>query len=239
MPINANNTTVLYDEFALAAYLKSASPNTSVAMLDATTLADASLVYTPGLKQTAFSLSGLFDSTTGAGTLLEQITGSFGSSTAVATTISPAGFSAGNPAWLLPALTVDYQLSSAVADLVPFTLNLGAGAPAGLGNCLTDLAALTTSGNGSSQDNGAATSNGAVAHLHITAVSGTTPSMTMLVQHSTNNSTWTTLGTFSVASAVGSQTLQISGTVNRYLRASYTITGTNPSFTTLVAISRF
>ena len=239
MPINANNTTVLYDEFALAAYLKSAAPNTSVAMLDATTLADASLVYLPGLKQTAFSLSGLFDSATGAGTLLDQITSSFGSSTAVATTISPAGFAAGNPAWLLPALTIDYQLSSPVADLVPFTLNLGAGAPAGLGTCLTALEALTTTGNGTSQDNGAASSNGAVAHLHITAVSGTTPSITMLVQHSTNNSTWTTLGTFSVASAVGSQTLQISGTVNRYVRASYTITGTNPSFTTLVAISRF
>lgn len=239
MPINANNTTVLYDEFALAAYLKSAAPSTTTAMLDATTLADSSLVYLPGLQSNAFSLSGLFDSATGAGTLLEQITSSFGSDTAVASTIGPAGFTTGNPAWLLPALTIDYQVSSPVADLVPFTLNLGAGAPAGLGICLTDLAALTTTGNGTSQDNGSATSRGAVAHLHITAVAGTTPSMTMLVQHSTNNSTWTTLGSFSVASAVGSQTLQISGTVNRYVRASYTITGTGPSFTTLVAISRF
>jgi hypothetical protein len=239
MPVNANNTTVLYDNFALAAYLKSAAPNVSVAMLDATTLADSSLQYLPGLRTNQFSLSGLFDSASGAGTLLDDITSRLGSSTAVAATISPAGFATGNPAWLLPALTVDYQVSSTVADLVPFTLNLGAAAPAGSGLCLTALAAQTATGNGASQDNGAGTSNGAVCHLHITAVSGTTPSMTAIVQHSTNNSTWTTLGSFSAATAVGSQTLQVSGTVNRYVRASFTISGTNPSFTTLVAVSRF
>lgn len=239
MPVNANNTTILYDNFALAAYVRSASPTSTVAMLDSTTLADSSLVYYPGLASTAMTISGLFDSTTGAGSLLDDITSRLGSSTAVAATISPAGFSAGAPAWLLPALTIDYQVSNTVADLVPFTLNLGAGAAAGYGICLTALAALTATGNGTSQDNAAATSNGAVAHLHITAVSGTTPSMTVTIEHSTNNSTWTTLGTFAAANAVGSQTLQISGTVNRYVRASRTISGTNPSFTTLVALSRF
>ena len=239
MPINANNTTVLYDNFALAAYLKSAAPSFSRTMYDATTLADSSVVYEPGLQQIGFALTGLFDAATGAGTLLDDITSRLGSATPTAATISPSGFTAGNPAWLLPALTVDYQLSSSVADLVPFTLNLGAGAAPGLGSCLTALAAQTATGNGTSQDNSAATTSGAVAHLHITAVSGTTPSMTVIVQHSTNNSTWTTLGSFSAATAVGSQTLQISGTVNRYVRASFTISGTDPSFTTLVALARF
>lgn len=239
MTVHANNTTVLYDDKALQAYLKTAAPNSSVAMYDATTLADSSVVFQPGLRNTQFVLSGLFDEQTGAGTLLEDITSRLGSSTATATTISPAGFGIGNAAWLLPALTVDYQLSSTVSDLVPFTLTLGAGAGAGLGSCLTDLAALTATGNAASQDNGAGTSNGAVANLHVTDVSGSTPSMTMIIQHSTNNSTWTTLGSFSVASTAGSQTLQISGTVNRYVRASYTISGSTPSFTTLVALSRF
>lgn len=239
MPINANNTTVLYDNTALAAYLRSVGLTYQDAMLDATTLADSSMVNFPGLSSQSFTMTGLFDSATGAGTVLDEITSRLGSETAVATTVSPNGFTAGNSAWLLPALTVDYQVSSTVADLVPFTLNLGAGASAGVGICLTDLAAQTATGNGTSQDNSASTANGAVAHLHITAVSGTTPSMTVIVQHSTNNSTWSTLGSFSAATAVGSQTLQISGTVNRYVRASFTISGTTPSFTTLVALSRF
>lgn len=239
MPINANSTTVLYDNFALQAYLRSVTPTASVAMLDTTTLNDSSLNYQPGLRTLGITMNGLFDSATGAGTLLNDITGNFGATSPTATTVSPAGFAAGNPAWLLPANTMDYQVSSTVADLVPFTLTLGAGNQAGYGICLTALAALSATGNGTSQDNSASSANGAVAHLHITAVSGTTPSMTAKIQHSTNNSTWTDLATFSAATAVGSQTLQITGTVNRYVRASYTITGTTPSFTTLIAISRF
>ena len=239
MPINANNTTILYDNFALAAYLRSVGLTTSTAMIDGTTLADTSMVNYPGLNSTSFTMSGLFDTATGAGSLLDDITSRLGSSTAVAATVSPNGFAAGNSVWMLPALTVDYQVSSTVADLVPFTLNLGAGAAAGLGTCLTALAAQTATGNGTSQDNTTSTSSGAVAHLHITAVSGSTPSMTVTIQHSTNNSTWSTLATFSAATAVGSQTLQVSGTVNRYVRASFTISGTSPSFTTLVALARF
>ena len=239
MPILANNTTILYDDKALAAYLKSVGLTTNQAMLDGTTLADSSIVNVPGLKDTQFTMAGLFDSATGAGTVLDDITSRLGSSTATATTVAPNGFTAGNSAWLLPALTVDYQVSSTVADLVPFTLNLGAGAAAGVGICLTALAAQTATGNGASQDNAASSANGAVAHLHITAASGSTPSMTVVIEHSTNNSTWTTLGTFSAATAAGSQTLQISGTVNRYVRASFTISGSTPSFTTLVALARF
>lgn len=239
MPINANSTTVLYDSTALAAYLRSVGLTYSDAMLDATTLADSSIVNYPGLASQAFTMTGLFDSTTGAGSVLDEITSRLGSSSATAATVSPSGFAAGNSAWLLPALTVDYQVSSTVADLVPFTLNLGAGAAAGVGICLTALAAQTSSGNGTSQDNSASSANGAVAHLHITAVSGTTPSMTARIEHSTNNSTWTTLATFSAATTASSQTLQISGTVNRYVRAAFTISGTTPSFTTLVAIARF
>lgn len=239
MPINANNTTILYDNFALAAYLKSAAPQATVAMLDTTTLADSSLSYQPGLRQFQFALQGLFDSATGAGSLLADITSYFGSATPTAATIAPSGFAAGNPAWLLPAQTIDYQVSSTVADLVPFTLTLGAGNQPGLGICLTALAALSSTGNGTSQDNSASTANGGVAHLHVTAVSGAGASMTAKIQHSTNNSTWTDLATFSAATAVGSQTVQITGTVNRYVRAAYTISGSTPSFTTLVAVSRF
>lgn len=239
MPINANNTTILYDDTAMAAYVRSATQTFSDAMLDATTLADSSIVNYPGLRNLTFNLSGLFDASTGAGTVLDEITSRLGSSTATATTVAPAGFAAGNPAWLLPALTVDYQVSSTVADLVPFILNLGSGANGGPGICLTGLSALTATGNGASQDNTTSTSNGAVAHLHITAASGSTPSITMIIQHSTNNSTWSTLGSFSAATTTGSQSIQISGTVNRYVRASYTISGSSPSFTTLVALTRF
>jgi hypothetical protein len=239
MPVFSNSTTIAYDELALAAYVRSVTPTLGFQQYDSTTLADSSQKFTAGLRENNLTIEGLFDSTTGAGTLFTELTGNAGSDTAVPTTIAPAGFSAGASAYLLPAKTVNLALSSTVSDLVPFTLTLGAGGNGGFGTCLTGLAALTASGNSTSQDDTASSSNGLLAHLHITAVSGTTPSMTVTIEHSTNNSTWATLGSFSAATAIGSQILNVSGTVNRYVRAAYTISGTTPSFTTLIAYERF
>lgn len=239
MPVFSNSTTIAYDELALAAYVRSVTPTLGFQQYDATTLADSSQKFTAGLRENNVTIEGLFDSTTGAGTLFTELTANAGSDTAVPTTIAPAGFSAGASAYLLPAKTVNLALSSTVSDLVPFTLTLGAGGNGGFGTCLTGLAALTASGNSTSQDDTASSSNGLLAHLHITAVSGTTPSMTVTIEHSTNNSTWATLGSFSAATAIGSQILNVSGTVNRYVRAACTISGTTPSFTTLIAYERF
>jgi len=239
MPVFSNATTIAYDELAIAAYVRSVAPTLGFQMYDSTTLADSSLNYEAGLRENTVTIEGLFDSATGAGTLFADLTENAGSDTAKATTIAPAGFSAGGAAYLLPAKTVNLAVSSSVSDLVPFTLTLGAGGNGGYGICLTALAALTATGNSTSQDNGASSSSGALAHLHITAVSGTTPSMTVTIEHSTNDSTWSTLGSFSPATAIGSQILTVSGTVNRYVRAAYTISGTTPSFTTLIALERF
>lgn len=66
--------------------------------------------------------------------------------------------------------------------------------------------------------------------LGVTAASGTTPSMTVTVETSPDNSTWTSLGSFSAATAVGSQAKVFSG-CDRYVRANAAISGTTPSFT--------
>lgn len=239
MPVLSNSTTIAYDSLAAAAYVRSVAPNLSWSMLDSTTLADSSQKFEPGLKTAETSVEGLFESSLASGSLWSVLTSKVGSDTSTAFTTAPSGFSAGSPAYLLPAKTVNLAVSSTVADLIPFTLTLGAGGAGGYGICLTSLAALTASGNGTSQDNGASSANGAVAHIHVTDASGTTPSITGTIEHSTNNSTWTTLATFSALTAAGSQTLAITGTVNRYVRAAYTISGGTPSFTTLFAIARF
>lgn len=71
------------------------------------------------------------------------------------------------------------------------------------------------------------TSFGAQAYLHVTAFTGT--SVDVAVQHSADNSTWSTLIDFGSISATGTQRLTATGTVNRYLRA---ITGTG-TFTSI------
>lgn len=83
---------------------------------------------------------------------------------------------------------------------------------------------------GTSIDDTAGTSFGLQAYLQVTAFSGT--SVDILLEHSTDNSTFTTLIDFGAQSAVGAVRSSVSNTttVNRYVRAT-TSTGTFSSVT--------
>lgn len=76
--------------------------------------------------------------------------------------------------------------------------------------------------------------DGAQLYLQVTAITGT--SVTVTIQHSADNSTWSTLGTAftAVTAAPGTQRLTATGTVDRYLRANSTGTFTKASFAAVV-----
>jgi hypothetical protein len=236
--INANQTKVLYGANALAAYLRSVTPNASIEMLDVTSLDDSAKTFIPGLRDYTMSVEGMFDTATGAGSIWDAITTPINAGSIVPATVAQAGFATGNSVWMLPSRTITYEVTSSVADVVGFSMSLGAGQPASVGVSLCDLSAVTATGTGSSVDNSSSSSNGFIAHLHVTEVSGTTPSMTAIIQHSTNGSTWSTLGTFTAVTSSTSQIITGTGTVNRYLRANFTISGTSPSFTTQISLAR-
>jgi len=237
--VNAQQTRIMWGAQPLAAYVRTVTPSATRDMLDVTTLADSGKSFIGGLTDWSLRVDGLFDSTTTAGSLLADMTSNLSSGATVATSVAPAGFSAGSSVWLIPAKTVSYEPSSSVADAVQFAAEFGSGTAPALGISLADLAAVTSTSNSASQDNAASSSAGAVAHLHISAVSGTTPTLAVVVQHSTNNSAWTTLASFTSASTVGSEVITVTGTVNRYVRAAFTVGGTTPSFTCQVSLARY
>ena len=77
---------------------------------------------------------------------------------------------------------------------------------------------------------------GAQAYLQVTQVTGT--SVTVTVQHSPDNSTWSTLAAFTaVTAAPATQRLTASGTVGRYLRAITTGTFSAASFAVAVNVN--
>lgn len=83
-------------------------------------------------------------------------------------------------------------------------------------------------------DNGGATSNGIIANLHITASDQATVAK---IQHSADNSTWADLVTFtSVAAGRGAERKIVTGTVNRYLRATWS--GTLGTRTVVITAAR-
>lgn len=96
-------------------------------------------------------------------------------------------------------------------------------------------AARTTSGNGVAYETGDRVEvRGLV--LDVTAASGTSPSLTVNVQTSDDNTTWRTLQSFTaVTAAPANQHLSVGG-LDRFMRFSWTITGTTPSFTFSVGV---
>ena len=236
--VNSNQTRLIYGTNPLAAYLKSATPAFAADMLDTTTLADTSKVYAVGLTEYMLNVDGLFDSTTTAGDVWANITADIAAGTTEPVSVASEGFAVGNSVWVLPVKVATYEVGGSVADLVTFTMSMQAAIAPAVGRSLSDLTAYTATTNGTSVDNAAASSNGAVANLHVTARSGTSPTLAVTIQHSTNNSTWTTLATFTTATAVTSETVTVAGTVNRYTRAVFTVGGTSPSFTAQVSLAR-
>lgn len=95
------------------------------------------------------------------------------------------------------------------------------------GVCLADGTALSATGSGGSVDNAAASTGGYIAFLHIPQTTGAIASNTwaFIIEHSANDSSWSTLASFTLdGSAINSERLEGSGTVNRYVRFTYTRT---------------
>ncbi len=94
---------------------------------------------------------------------------------------------------------------------------------------LASAAARIATGNGSGVDLGALAAVDIV--LEVTTVSGTaTPTLTVIVQTSSDNATWTELGTFADVLAAGRERLVIANAL-RYVRVCWEVSGTTPSFT--------
>lgn len=95
----------------------------------------------------------------------------------------------------------------------------------------------TSATSGTTVDDGAGTAFGAQAYLQVTAFTGT--GVDIIVEHSTDNSSWSTLIDFGTQNAIGSSRVAVANTttVNRYVRAS-TGTGTFSSVTFNVVFVR-
>jgi hypothetical protein len=95
---------------------------------------------------------------------------------------------------------------------------------------LADSAPRTTNGSGPAV--AVEAHNTVRAQLNITAASGTTPSMTVTIEtSSTGSGGWTTVGTaFAAATTTGVQR-RVASSLDRFIRVTWAITGTTPSFT--------
>lgn len=92
-------------------------------------------------------------------------------------------------------------------------------------------AARTASGNTAAMTGyGPATS--LRAQLNVTAASGTSPTLNVVIEDSVDGgTTWNSVGTFTQATAAGVQTVNVTAPFAGTLRVRWTVAGTTPSFT--------
>lgn len=97
--------------------------------------------------------------------------------------------------------------------------------------------AATGTENQASIDNGASSSNGLQAFLHVTAFDGTTA--TIRVEESSDDGSvdpFAAIATFSAVTGVGSEAIDVAGSIEQYLRVSVSaFTGTSMSYGVMIA----
>lgn len=201
---------------------------------DITTVLDDGERSLPGLISGEVRLAGVWDSDTGS--LFDESNSSLGSDNGYVVTVLPEGGTAGTVALLTVADVESVAADAEITDAVKVEITAKPDVGVDMGVVLHALGAETADGNGTAVDNAASSAGGGVATLHVTAYSGLTNAV-IKVQHSTDNSAWSDLITFTTVTAVTAQLSTVTGTVNRYVRATVDVTGTG-SVTYAVAFAR-
>ena len=226
--IHGKGTIVLCNQFNLTAYYNEVSVARSVETAETTTFSKSAKTYITGLQDATISLGGLFDGDTDA--VDEELTNVLGSNTGMVITVAPSGTLAiGDRTLSLTGKLTSYEISAPVGDVVSASSEFQADEGVGAGVSLHALTAETASSNGSTVDGLASSANGGFATLHVTANTNNNSGV-FKVQHSSDNMTWADLVTFStVATTVKTServTVASGTTVNRYIRSSFTTSGT-------------
>lgn len=235
---HGKNVKVFVDEFDFSAYFNDVTATTTVETAETSTFGSSAKEYISGLKDGTVSLSGMFEGTADTGTD-DYFSGILGSATKQKVIVAPEGHANGYRAVMLQADDTSYEVSSAIADVVQASAEFQSSDGVEHGVILSSGSAVSATGNGTGVDNGASTTNGGVGFLSV-PVNTRNGNVTVKIQASADNSTFTDLITFTVVSSATktSERVEVTGTVARYLRVSYTVAGSTGTATPTVAFSR-
>jgi len=244
--LHGSSIRALVNEVEVSSKISGWSTTHSRALSEVTTAGQtagsAGAAFVPGLKSGTLGIRGPQDNDPSTG-LHKEIADAIGVRNVFLATCLPDGVTVGKPAIFLLGNPTEWTIDASVADAIGFTFAAQGDEGACMGYVLHGLAAETADGNGTAVDRGtslgpagvAFSTFGLEAAIHVTAYSGLT-SAAIKIQHSTDNSAWSDLVSFTSVTAIGSEkvTVATGTTVNRYLRVVTDVTGTG-SVTFLVA----
>ena len=196
-------------------------------MYDVTVFSDQVHKVLPGLRRRVIGHSGYFDASAGAShPLLKHIEVEGGVSVYLGQNASPA---AGDPVYSLDGIEGQYTVSPEINKTINFGgLFAQRSSLGGWGVALAVLAVFMNTTTGGVVNNGAASTNGGSAFLHVLQAAAS-DTYTLTVEGATNLAFTTgvvTLATFTLnASQVGSESVSIPGTIPQYTRFKAVRTG--------------
>ena len=246
--IHGKNTAVYIDEFDLTSYFTDTSIALDNDVSETTAFGDTNKSFILGTRGGTLSMSGMWAADTDGSD--EELQALLGNATTPIITVREGAAAIGSRAVIAQANETSYAITNPIADVVTVSADFEC-TPNQVSNLTFALAGgvqLTAGasiahgslGNLSSVDNGASSANGGAGTLHVptNTVNGNT---TIKIQHSANDASWADLISFTVvgSSAKTSEIKAVSGTVNRYLRASASTAGSSGSITFMVAFARF
>jgi hypothetical protein len=198
----------------------------------------------PGMQEGSLKIKGLAAMEKGA--LNWQINQWFGRKSAVNAWFALEGLTTGSPITMQPSSIIDASITAKLKDAIDFSMELDARGAYDDGFILLSPQNLLTGASGTGPQDlnalfGGATTSGATAQLHVWAFDGgTTPAVTVTVQHSPDGTSWTPLMTFAAQSTVGSQRIVLPSTtsVNAFVQATWTVSGAPTDVQVLLGFSR-
>lgn len=223
--VHSKNSRLICGTVALSAYLRGWEHEQGHEYADVSVIVDEGHRWLPGLDNGSLKLDAIYDSTVSSGSQDETLNTALGAASGSVISCAPAGFTVGNRVINLEARESAYALKSAVADAVSASSEWMSEGQLDCGVSLHDLSAETADSNSTSVDNAASSANGGAGALHVTAFSGLT-NIVVKVQHSSDNSSWSDLVTFTTATGTTAERQTVTGTVNRYVRSLWDVTGT-------------
>jgi hypothetical protein len=222
--VHGKSTKVLIGAYDLSTSFKEASGTTGFDMAETSAFGNTYKTYVQGLGDASISLSGMWDAATGS---VDDVLGSLISSTTTTpVSVYPAGYGIGNRGFGLGANESSYEITSSIGDVVSvsaeFQSTVDTGGKSGVG--LFAGTSLSATGNQTSVNNLAATTNGGYALFHL-PTNSRSAAVDVKIQDSADNASFADICTFTqVASGVSSEYKAITGTIRQYVRAVLTLT---------------
>lgn len=240
MALAGDHVQVLVGGYDLTGDMNKVGIDDSRTLLEATSFGMNAQRFIPGQRNMILSHSGFLNpDTAGAHPVLNGVVIDGVVSVLIGQNDDPVS---GDPVYHMLTVQQLYETAPEYGQVIPFSAKFAnRGNLAGWGVALAVPVTITDTSTGSNVDNGAISSNGGAAFLHILEATAS-DTYTIIVEGSADGSTgWTQVAAFTLdASALDSERVGITGSIPRYLRYKATRTGSaGDNLTFAVSVVRF